>query len=123
MSDRVDRAFNRSGAARAVELDIPKPFDRVYQAGLLHKLKSCEISGQIFRSYLSVLGGFGWFWMRNLHKNIQLMLEIFKDAFLILLFSYDTLMTFLILSAVLLSMLMILLSTLTVIRHLICDSN
>ena len=47
-SGRVDRAFNRSGAARAVELDIPKAFDRVYHAGLLHKLKCYGISGQIF---------------------------------------------------------------------------
>ena len=48
MSNRVARAFNRSGAARAVALNISKPFDRVCHAGLLHKLKSYEISGQIF---------------------------------------------------------------------------
>ena len=42
------RCFNRSGAARAVALDICKAFDRVWHAGLLHKLKSCGISGQIF---------------------------------------------------------------------------
>ena len=39
-SDRIARAFNRSGATRAVALDIPKAFDRVWHAGLLHKLKS-----------------------------------------------------------------------------------
>ena len=43
-----DRAFNRSGATRAVALDISKAFDRVWHAGLLHKLKSYGISGQIF---------------------------------------------------------------------------
>ena len=36
--DRIARAFNRSGATRAVELHISKAFDRV--AGLLLKLKS-----------------------------------------------------------------------------------
>ena len=40
--------FNRSGATRAVALDISKAFDRVWHAGLLHKLKSYGISGQIF---------------------------------------------------------------------------
>ena len=40
--------FNRSGATQAVALDISKAFDRVWNAGLLQKLKSYEISGQIF---------------------------------------------------------------------------
>ena len=48
VSDRIARAFNRSGATRAVALDISKTFDRVWHAGLLHKLKSYGISGQIF---------------------------------------------------------------------------
>ena len=48
MSDRVNRAFNKSGATPAVALDISKAFDRVWYAGLLHKLKSYGISGQIF---------------------------------------------------------------------------
>ena len=48
MSDRIARAFNRSGATRVVALDISKAFDRVWHAGLLHKLKSNGISGQIF---------------------------------------------------------------------------
>ena len=47
VSDRVARAFNRSGATRAVALDISKAFDRAWHAGLLHKLKSRGISGQI----------------------------------------------------------------------------
>ena len=49
------RAFNRSGAARAVALDISKAFDRVWHAGLLHKLKSYGISGQIFSRISSFL--------------------------------------------------------------------
>ena len=48
VSDRLARAFNRSGATRAVALDISKAFDRVWHDGLLHKLKSYGISGQIF---------------------------------------------------------------------------
>ena len=50
--------------------------------------------------------------MGSLHKNIQLMLEFLKVPFLVLHFSYYTLMTFLMLSVILLSMLIILLSTL-----------
>ena len=48
VSDRISRTFNRSGATRAVALDISKAFDRVWHAGLLQKLKSYGISGQIF---------------------------------------------------------------------------
>ena len=43
VSDRIARAFNRSGATRAVALDISKAFDRVWHFG-----KSYGISGQIF---------------------------------------------------------------------------
>ena len=63
--------------------------------------------------FFPVIDGFEWFWMENLHRNIQLMLELFK-----------ALMTFLaILSVILLSMLMILLFILSVTRHLICGNN
>ena len=48
MSDRIARAFDRSGATQAVALDISKAFNRVWQAGLLHKLKSYGVPGQIF---------------------------------------------------------------------------
>ena len=48
VSDRIARAFNRFGATGAVALDISKAFDRVWHAGLLHKLKTYGISGQIF---------------------------------------------------------------------------
>ena len=52
------------------------------------------------------------------------MLDFLKGLFLVLHFFYNTLMTFLMmLSLILLSMLMMLLSTLNVIRHLICGSN
>ena len=48
VSNRIARAFNRSGATRTVALDISKAFDRVWHAGVLHKPKSYGISGQIF---------------------------------------------------------------------------
>ena len=48
VSDRIARAFNRYGATQAVALDISEAFNRVWHAGLLHKLKSYGISGQIF---------------------------------------------------------------------------
>ena len=56
VSDRIARVFNRSGATRARALDISKAFDRVWNAGLLHKLKSYGISGQIFDLISSFLG-------------------------------------------------------------------
>ena len=72
----------------------------------------------------SVINDFEWFRMESLHKNIRLMLEFFKAPFLVLHFSYYTLMIFLtMLSVILLSMLMILLSVLSVIGHLICGNN
>ena len=46
VSDRIARAFNRSVATRAVTLDISKAFDRVWHAGLLHRLKGA-VSGLI----------------------------------------------------------------------------
>ena len=59
VSHRIARAFNRSGATRAVALDISKYFDRVWLAGLLHNLKSYGISGQIFD--ISLLLSNRWF--------------------------------------------------------------
>ena len=43
--DRIASTFHRSGATRAVALDISKAFDRVWHAGLLHKLNSYGIPG------------------------------------------------------------------------------
>ena len=39
-SDRIARAFNRSGTTQAVALDTSKTFGRIRHAGLLHKHKS-----------------------------------------------------------------------------------
>ena len=72
----------------------------------------------------SVIDNFEWFWKESLHKNIQLMWEFLRAPFLVLHFSYYTLMTFLMmLSVILLSVVMILLSILSVIGHLICGNN
>ena len=60
ITDRIARAFNRSGATRAVALDISKTFDKVWHAGLLHKLTSYEISGQTFGRISSSLSN-RWF--------------------------------------------------------------
>ena len=54
-SDRITTAFKRLGATQAVALDISKALDRVWHAGLLHKLKSYGISGQIFHLVSSFL--------------------------------------------------------------------
>ena len=56
VSERIARAFNSCGATRAVALNISKPFDRVWHAGLLQQLKSYGISGQIFGIIFSFLG-------------------------------------------------------------------
>ena len=48
LSDRIARVFNRSGATRAVALDIYKAFDRICQAGFLQKRKYYGVSCQIF---------------------------------------------------------------------------
>ena len=126
VSDRIARAFNRSGATRAAALDISKAFGRVWHAGLLHKLKSYEIQVRYLALVLlfSVIDDFEWFWMESLDKNIQLMWEFLKAPFLVQHFSYYTLMTFLMmLSVIMQSVLMILLSILRVIGHLICSNN
>ena len=120
VSDRIARAFNRSGATRAVALDISKAFDRVCHAGLLHKLRSWGIFYQIFGLNSSFLSSA---WLRvveSIHRSFLLMLDFLKSPFFALHFSGCIFMAFLmVLSLVLVSMLMILLSILGVIRHLI----
>ena len=107
-------------------LDIFKAFDRVWQAGLLHKRRSWGTSVRYLALFLlfSVVDGFEWFWKESLHRSIRLVVEFFKGPFLFLHFSCCILMTFLmVLSVVLAPMLMILLSILGVIRHLICGGS
>ena len=66
VSDGIARAFSRSGATRAVALDISKTFNKVWRAGLLHILKPYGISGEIFWPYFffpqlqTASSGSGW---------------------------------------------------------------
>ena len=65
------RAFKGSGTTRAVALDIFNAFDRVWHAGLLHKLKSYGISGQIFGLLSSFLS----------NRLLQVVLKVFTRIF------------------------------------------
>ena len=110
-----------------VALDISNAFDRVKNAGYPQKLSLTEFLVRylvlfLFFSVITI-DGFKWFWMGSLHKNIQLMLYFLKAPFLALHLSKYTLMIFMMLCVILLSMPMILLSNLTVIRHMICGNN
>ena len=58
VSGRISRFFNRSGATGAVALDISKAFDKVWHAGLLHKLMS-DI--WLYFVFFLVVDGFTWF--------------------------------------------------------------
>ena len=48
VSDRIDRAFDRSWTTRAVAPDFSKDFDRVWHAVLLNRVKYSTILSQIF---------------------------------------------------------------------------
>ena len=113
-SDRIARAFNRSVTTWALALDISKAFDRVCHASLLHKLTSYGIPGQIFGLTPSFLSNGRLrvvLYEKSYPVYIQLMLEFLKAPFLVVHFSYHTLMIFLMmLSVIFLFMLMILLS-------------
>ena len=126
VSGRIARVFNRSGASPAVALATSKAFERVWHACLLHKFKSYGVLGQIFGLVSSFLSN-RWlqvFLDRNSSQEYAVNVGVPQGSFLFAHFCYYTLMSFLmILSVVLLSMLMILLSTLNVIRHLICGNK
>ena len=124
-SDRLAWVFNRSGATWAAACDICKSFDRVWHAALLQKLKSYGISGQIF-------GLISFFFLSN--RQLQVVLDgkssqeyavnagvpqasiLGTTYFLLYINDLPD-------DVILLSMLMILLSILSVIRHLISGNN
>ena len=120
-------AFNSSGATRVLQhLIYPRLLTEFGMLVFFTNLSLVEFLVRYLALFhlFSVIDGFGWFWMECLHNNIQLRLEFLKAIFLVLNFSYYTYMTFLMMSSIiLLSMLMILLSTLSVTRHLICGKN
>ena len=126
LSDRIAKIFNSFGATRAVALDIyPRLLKEFGMLVFFINLSLLEFQVRYLAFFLfSVIGDFWWLWMGNLHKNIQLMLEFLKATFLALNFSYYSSMTSLVmLFVIFLSMLMIIPSTLNVIRHLICGNN
>ena len=94
VSDRIARAFNKSGATRAVALDISKlltGFSMVVFRTNLSLIKFQVRCLVVF--FFLVIDGFVWFWMESLYKNILLMLEFLKAPFFVLHFSCYTLMT------------------------------
>ena len=114
VSDRNARAFNK------LHLIYPRLLKGFGMLVFFTNLSLMEFQVR----YSALIGSFRWFWKGNFQKNIHLMLDFLKGPFLVLHFSYYTLMTFLMmLSVILLSMLMILLSTLNVIRRLISGNN
>ena len=62
VSDRIARAFNRSGATRAVALDISKAFYRFAMLVLFTNLSLMEFQVRYLTLFLfSVIDGFEWF--------------------------------------------------------------
>ena len=125
VSDTIARAFNRSGATRAVALDVFKAFDTIWHADILHRLRSYGISGQIFdliSSFLSnrrhrvVLDG-------KSSQEYPVIADVPQGSIFGPTLFYSTSVTLMMLSVILLSMLMMLLSILSMIRHLIYGSN
>ena len=129
VSDRIAKTFKRSGATGAVALDISKGFDILSGFDMLvffSNLSPMEFQARYLALFFlfPVIDNFKLFFMGSLWKNIQLTLKFLKAPLLVLHFSYYTLMIFLMmLSVVLPSMLMILLSILSGIRHLTHGNN
>ena len=72
VSDRIARAFNRSGATRAMALDILKVFAGFGMVVYFTKLGLGEFQVRYLALFLlfSVVDGCEWFWMKSLHRSI-----------------------------------------------------
>ena len=108
-------------------LDITKAFFKVLLVFFSNlRFMKFQVRYLALLYLFSVIDGFAYFWMGNVHKNIQLIQEPLKALFLGQHISYYALTTFkMMLSVILLMipMLMILLCTVSLIRHLICGSK
>ena len=71
VSDRIARAFNRSGATWAVALHISKASE-FSMLVFFTNLSLMEFQVRYLALFLlfSVIDDFEWFWMESLHKNI-----------------------------------------------------
>ena len=123
ISNRISRSFNRP---RATGYIGPLIYPRLLKGfGMLVfftnvSLMEFQVNYVALFLLFSTRDSYGWFWIGSLHKNSQLILA----PFLVLHFSHYTLITLLMMSSIIfLSMLMILLSIVSVIRHLISGDN
>ena len=67
VSDKIARAFNKSGATRAVALDISKLLTGIGMLVIFTNLSLMEFQVIYLALYLlfSVIDGFEWFWMES----------------------------------------------------------
>ena len=74
VSDTFARTFNRSGATRAVALIYPRLLTGFDMLVFFINLSLMEFQFKYLVLFLlfSVIDGIEWFWMENVHKNIQL---------------------------------------------------
>ena len=82
VSDRIARAFNRSGATRTIALDISKAFDMlVFFTNL--SLIEFQVRYLALIPLFSIIDGFELLWMRSHLKNVRLILDFLKGPFLV----------------------------------------
>ena len=55
VTDHISRVLDKQGETRSVALDISKAFDKVWHQGLLTKLHSYCVTGQLYKLVASFL--------------------------------------------------------------------